>query len=325
MPRPPAAEATRAGRVLRSPLLHFALIGGLLFLADRVLREPPPSALVRISAREITEIESDWRGQTGRSPNDRELRLLIDGRVDDKLLIEQAFALGWHRSDAIVQRRLMQNQRFLAPGDEAGPAQLLERAYEQGMDRSDIVVRRRLLERMKLAIASAARDPEPTDAELSDYLELHPERFRRDARVRLLQIFLSRDLRGEQLERDAERLAERLARDHVSPDRATDLGDPFLLSSELPLWSGATLARRFGPQFAPLALQAAPERWNGPIPSSYGLHFVWLLERAPQRLPPLAIVRPEVRAALLREREQRALHEHLKALRSEARIEVGDP
>ncbi len=322
MSTPPTPKGGRVGRIVRAPLLHFALIGGLLFLAESSGREPTPKRVIHISASEISNIRSEWRLQTGRSPTQRELALLIEGRVDDALLLQQAFALGWHRNDAIVQRRLIKNQRFLSSNDEASPEDLLRRAYEQGMDRSDIVVRRRLLERMKLAIASAAHEPGPSEAELSDYLTRHADQFRRAARVRLTHVYLSQDLRGERLRSDAEELGSRLGREHIAPDDARRLSDPFLLSNELPLWTEAALAQRLGPEFARAAVRAERGRWQGPVHSSYGLHFIWPHEKREQRLPPLDIIRAEVSAALLREREQRALRQHLQALRSEARIDI---
>jgi hypothetical protein len=219
--------------------------------------------------------------------------------------------------------RLVQNLRFLAPGDAPlEPERLLERAYALGMDRTDVVVRRRLVERMRLAIAAAATAAEPSDAELEAILAREPERFRRPPRVQLSHVYLSRDRRGAHLERDArERLAELVARG-VPPERAAEHGDPFLLPARMPLASERALAARLGPEFAAAATRLEPGRWSGPIASSYGLHLVWVHRRLPARLPPLAEVRAEVLARWREQREAQAVAEALAVLRGEVEVRV---
>ena len=314
------ANGTR--RLLRAPLLHFLLIGGALYAANAALQPPPPGPVVRVTAGKLAELEEQFLRQTGRPPNEREREWLIASRVDDELLLEEAFALGWHRSDAIAQRRLLQNQRFLDPDSAASDAELLVRAYEQGMDRSDIVVRRRLLERMRLSIAGRAHAEEPDDEALHQYLERHAEQFTRPERVQLSHVFVSSDRHGERLDDAAAALMVRLVDEAISPDDTAELGDPFLLSRELPLWPADTLASRMGPDFAEGAMRAPVGEWSGPVASSYGLHLVWVRQRSPAAVPALDSIRSRVRASLLREREQEVLRAHLEALRARARVEV---
>jgi hypothetical protein len=249
---------------------------------------------------------------------------MVERRIDDELILAQAFELGWHRSDGVVVRRLIQNQRFLDPESDLDDAALLERAHAQGMDRSDIVVRRRLLERVRLTIGEIARRDEPDDALLRAYMEEHSERFVRPQAIRVTQIFLSRDRRGAGLEEDARQLGSQLEREAPSPDDAPSFSDPLLIAHHLPLWSEEQLARRLGLDFAASAFDAPEGAWTGPVKSSYGLHFVWVHERVPARLPELDSVRAEVRGALLHERETEAFERHLEALRRDAVVEIDE-
>jgi hypothetical protein len=324
MSDPETQKRPLPGRILRSPLLHFLIAGGLLY-AVLAERQPEAVPVVVISETDVAELEADWRRQTGRAPSEAELQSLIDARVDDELLLGEAFALGWHRSDLIARRRLLQNQRFLDPDTELDEEALLRRAYEQGMDRSDIVVRRRLLQKVILTVSSAARLDEPDDATLQAYLDANAARFERPERIRLDHIFLSRDRRPGHLVADATALGERLAAQAPAPEQAASLSDPFLLSYSLPLWSESMLGQRLGADFARDAFAAPDGQWSGPIASSYGLHFVWVRERRAADLPPLDELRTRLRAAVLREREQAALQAHLAALRERARIEVARP
>ncbi len=312
----------RMARLLRAPLLHFALIGGVLFLASRHFGSEAPEADIFISASEIETLRDDWQRQTGRAPDAREQRALIDARIDDELLLREAREMGWHRSDAVIQRRLIQNQRFLTPDDGASEAERLRRAFEQGMDRSDLVVRRRLLERMKLWIASEARNDPPSDAELEAHHERHAARFARPERVRLSQIFLSRDRHGDALAAEAARLAAVLEGGSVAPAEAASHSDPFLLANDLPLSSREELGRRFGWDFADGAMRARDAGWTGPIPSSYGVHFVWIHERVKGGRRPFEEVRAALRADWMRQREGEILRERHRQLRAAHTVEI---
>ena len=193
------------------------------------------------------------------------------------------------------------------------------------MDESDIVVRRRLLERMRLLIASAARNPAPTDSELQAYLEEHPDRFTRPERTRLTQVYLSRDTHGQALEQEAQAVLSRLRLESVPPEEAGPYGDPFLIARDLPLSSEAGLARQLGSNFAADAMTAPLGQWSDPIASSYGLHLVWPHERTAAMLPPVSEVQSRVQGELMREREEEAMKEHLESLRQEAQIEILRP
>ena len=70
-------------------------------------------------------------------------------------------------------------------------------------------------------------------------------------------------------------------------------------------------------------MAAAPlAAWAGPIPSSYGLHLVWVHEREPAGVPALGAVRSRVVHALLEERRQARLRERMAALRARYDIRV---
>ncbi len=312
-------------RILRAPLLHFLLIGGGLFMVVQLSRPPERDLFVRLSHAEVRLHEETFALQSGRPPDESERRALIQSEVDDRLLLEEAFALGWHESDGVARRRLIQNQRFLAPEDPASDDELLERARSQGMDRSDIVVRRRLLERMRLGIAAVARETEPTREELESHRREHADVFMRPERVRLSHVFLSRDRRGASLSEDAETLGRRITADEIAPERAAEHSDPSLVRTALPLSSGSALTRELGSAFAQAALRTAVGQWSGPIGSAYGVHFVYVHEHVPATLPQLDEILSDVRTDWLHGREQRALMDHIVALRERAVVTVEPP
>jgi parvulin-like peptidyl-prolyl isomerase len=313
--------------VLRAPLLHFLLLGGGIFALQAAFSQagsvaPSPERVVAVSAAQLEQLAQQARRESGRPPSPEELEHRIREWIDEEILFRQALSLGWSRSDPVVQRRLIQNMRFLGDRADGEPEALLAQAYALGLDHSDLVVRRRLVERMKLAITADARRAQPDDAELEALLRRDPERFRRDARIRLTQLYLSRDRHGAGLGAVAGALLAELVARRVAPEAAVGRGDPFLLPAELPLSSVRALAGRLGPEFARSVLDVPLGRWAGPIASSYGLHLVWVHEREPGQTPPLAELRRELRAAWLAEHERRALHRALAELRRDFEVRI---
>jgi hypothetical protein len=113
----------------------------------------------------------------------------------------------------------------------------------------------------------------------------------------------------------AERSGARLP---ASPDDPglLALGEPLPFAAQLPALSRDELARQLGATFADATFALAPGAWSAPVASSYGWHRVFVQERLPARATPLAVVRGEVREALLAERGQAALRAALAALRA---------
>jgi hypothetical protein len=306
-------------KVLRAPLVHFLAIGAALFVAERWLAAPGPEPLL-VPASEKTRIHDELRRTLGRPPTERDLDFGLDAWIDEELLVREARALGWHRSDPVVQMRLVQNLRFVseAAEAEAEPAALLDQAYALEMDRNDLVVRRRLAERMRLAITASIATMTPPEDALRALLVRDAERLRRPALVQLSHVYLSRDRRGENLAADAAATLERLQRELVPPAAAANHGDPFLVPAKLPLSSERALAARLGPEFGRSVIGASEGVWSGPVVSAYGLHLVWVHRCVEARDPGLEEVRSELVATWRSEQEEAQLRQTLDRLRTDA-------
>ena len=313
---------SRLRRFLRAPLLHFILIGTAAYGVNAWITNDDPSLFVHITRGDLRNLESGWEEQMGRLPGPGERASLLRSEINDRLLLEEAFSRGWHRTDGIAQRRLIQNQRFLHPEDEASDAEMLERAYAQGMDRSDLVVKRRLLERMRGVASASARATPAQRSELESYLTDHASQFVRPEQIRLSHVFLSRDRRGAALDADAQAFGERLQKENVSASDAEDWSDPLLIRNHLPLWSQERLQRELGASFAEQAMEAPIGEWFGPVESAYGKHWVFVEDRRASSNPPLNEVLREVRSEWLRERETEATRLYLEGLRRRADVRI---
>jgi len=309
------------------PLFQFLLLGSLIFAADHWLLDRgdlPARTVIEISADQLAAFRRSALASSGRLPEEAELRALIDAEVAEEMLYREALALDLPRRDEVVRRRLVRNMRFLHPEDERSDDALFEEALRLGMERSDLVARRRLIQRMRLAIEALGRAKEPTDGELAAYLARHPERFSSPPRAGFSHVFVDPARHGGSAEAEARVLLAGLRATGEEGSTGAGLGDPFLVPREDGPRSERELAKLFGPEFARSVLELAPGSWEGPLPSSHGLHLVRVRERSPAAPFPLASVRGEVRYALLAERGEQALGRAIDELRQRYQLKIAE-
>jgi peptidyl-prolyl cis-trans isomerase C len=258
----------------REPLVHFVLLGaGLLALHHAVAPRPPAREIV-VTASLLRGLRQEHLRRTGAPPSAAEEAALVERFLDDEVLHREALALG--------------------------------------LDRGDVIVRRRLVQKMRLLTEDMTPVPAPTEADLQAWLDAHPERAARPARVTLTHVFVDGE-RGEDGPREAAALRARL----LAGEDPARLGDPFLHGRELRARTERELAALFGPRFAAHAVRLPPGEWSGPLPSSYGLHLVRVSEQLPAGPAPLAEIRAEV------EREWRAVRRDEASREALARLRAG--
>ena len=303
-------------------LLHFCLLGAALFAVDRAFfTEPPPPyepPPVVIPAARVGELlRSSWLRGSG-PLSDEELEALVRPEVDDELLYREAIALGFDRDDPVIFNRLVMNMRFAGADEEREAGELYREARDLGMHLTDIVVRRRLVQRMRLLIESRAAEPEPSEEELRAYFAERREELFRPARVRIVHRYFTRE--HEAAARDA--LA---GLEGQGPDAGRDLADAFLHPPEQPPQSERELANRFGAEFASGVFALPTGRWSGPVPTAYGVHLVYVVERSEQEPLGFDEVRDQMRYGLLAERGEAALEDVLARLREGVEVRIERP
>jgi len=283
------------------PLVHFFLIGGLLFSAKSVYERNAvqgPAITVRVPA-EASSAE-------------------VETRVRDAILLNEARRYGWDRTDPIVYTHLIRNMRFIEPDSEEDDLTLFRRAIEMDMQAHDPVIRSRLLYRARKALTFVPEDRMPSRAELEEHRQRHRDRFEREQRVRFHHVFLSRSKRGESLAADAREMRERLAAlDDAAP---SGLGDPLPSLRAEQSATPSELEDDYGPDLAGLVQEGLIGVWRGPVFSVYGLHFIKVIGKEPAYVPPLDVIGAEVRADRLREIRESLAQERMAALRDAYRI-----
>ena len=186
------------------------------------------------------------------------------------------------------------------------------------MHLTDIVVRRRLIQRLRLLIESSAEYPEPTPEELRSYFEARAGELIRPARVRFVHRYFSRE-HAEEATRALEALRG------AGPEAGSQLADAFLLPPEQPPQSQRELAGRFGADFAEGIFDIQPGAWAGLVPSAYGQHLVYVVERSEAEPLRFEEVRDKMRYGLLAERGEAALAGAIERLREGVDVQVDLP
>jgi hypothetical protein len=279
------------------PIARLLAAGALLVLATHALplwsAEPASARAIVIDAARIDAARRAFRAEHGRTPDAGEVDALIAAEIDDEILFREALALGLASDDSVVQHRLSGSLAFVEHGPpDAALASVTEAgALADDLVQRDLVVRRRLVDRMRARLEALGATTEPSDAELQAMLDATGDRFALPARVRVAY---------------------------------AAAGAPELLR-ELPPSSSRDLERAFGSAFAGAAFATEPGRWSAPVVTPSGSYRVLVRERSAAHVPPLATVRNQVRATLLRARADAAARRALDQLRTGYTVTVAAP
>ena len=105
-------------RLLREPLVHFLLAGGVLLGLSALFGQSfgvgGNSNRIEVTADRIQQLRETWTRQRGAPPTQREIDSLIEEFIREEVLYREAIASGLDQGDTIVRRRLAQKVDFLA-------------------------------------------------------------------------------------------------------------------------------------------------------------------------------------------------------------------
>jgi len=269
-------------RFLREPLVHFLLIGAVLFgiysLTPPGRTAPASSKEIRLTVEELAQLALVFQSQWRREPTPEEFGRLVENRVQSEILYREALAMGLDKDDEIVRRRMAQKMQFLAE-DVAG-----------------------------------ARAP--TSAELKSWYERNTASFAHPPRVSFRHLYFSPDRRGARAREDAASALARLAGQPVDAKLAGSLADPFMFQEYYRDRAPDYLGKEFGPQFALAVAKLPSGSWQGPIESGFGWHLVFVDTVIPGRVPAFEEVESDVKTAWLTEQKALAWQKAYKEMRA---------
>ena len=278
----------RLNKIIKEPLLHFLFLGGGLFLLFNMMNGATvdkPNRIV-VTPGQVDQLAANFSRTWERSPNEQELDGLLTNYLRDEVFYREAIALGLDKDDSLIRRRMRQKLEFI---------------FE---DVSALV--------------------DPTDEELTTYMQQHEDQFRLQPQISFRQIYLSPDKRQD-IKAEAKRILVSLNVGDISEQQSEQLGDQIMLDHEFKLSSQSDIERRFGQAFAMQLLALPPGVWSGPVISGFGGHLVLVSERVEGRMPALAEVREDVQRDWLLEQRKILKEETYQKLLQEYEIVMQQP
>jgi len=167
-------NALKTSPFLREPLVHFLVLGTVLFgLYGWVRRDAPePPQEVVVDSSRVAALRSEFERVWQRAPTPVELEGLVDNWVRDEIFYREGLALG--------------------------------------LDRDDPVLRRRIAQKMSFMVEQLDNEP-PTEEELQAWLRIHADNYRIEPAYSFRQIFIDPARHPDTLDETIERTRVALA------------------------------------------------------------------------------------------------------------------
>jgi len=160
-------------RLLREPLIHFLVLGAVLFLVFDLTgeKDQPGERRIVVTPGQVEQLAGQFSRTWMRPPTPGELNGLVERYVRSEIYYREALAMG--------------------------------------LGQDDPYVRNRLALKLEVLLDDLSAEAEPKDEELTRFLDAHAERFAEPARLSFRQVYLNPD-RHVDPAAEAQRLLELL-------------------------------------------------------------------------------------------------------------------
>lgn len=272
-------------KLSREPLVHFILLGALLFAGHLLWQRHVTKAdhTIIVTAEEMERQALIFAGENRRQPTDEDLKALLFAHVEEQALMREAERIGLGEDDTIIRRRLAQKMRFIIEDVEA-PAL-------------------------------------PAEAELKSWFEANMDKFVSAETRSFSHIYLSPEEHGDNLNAAAQNILSKLENENEDWNA---LGDPFMLKRGFKSLNALELTRLFGPTFSKGLFELEGNKWQGPIESAFGLHLIRIDNIADKITPSFEDVRDDVETAWQEDARRSANQAALKELIQKYKVDVQD-
>jgi peptidyl-prolyl cis-trans isomerase C len=276
---------------LREPLLHFLLLGVVLFgiyaYMHRGRGGVESSKQIALTLDDLQVMESYFESQWHRQPTPAEFQAMVEDKVREEVLYREALAQGLDKDDTIVKRRMAQKLQFVA---------------------EDV---------------AAAHEPSPD--ELKVWFAKNSGKFSLPSRISFRHLYFSPDKRGKNAEEDATKVLAKIAGQPEDSGLAVSSGDSFMFQDYYGDRTPEAISKEFGPPFAVAVEKLKPGSWQGPVESGYGWHLVFVDNIIPGRIPALEEIEPDVKIAWLNEQKATAWRKAYAEMRAKYTVLLPAP
>jgi len=278
-------------RWLREPLLHFLLLGLVLFAVYAYLHHGrigvESSRQIALSLDDLRQMEMYFESQWHRQPTPAEFQAMVEDKVREEVLYREALAMGLDKDDTIVKRRMAQKMQFLAE--------------------------------------DVAAAHEPSTDELKAWFDKNKDKFALPSRYSFRHVYFSPDKRGKTAQQDAANALSKIAGQPEDSKVAASLGDSFMFQDYYGDRAPSAIAKEFGPPFAAAIEKLKPGSWQGPVQSGYGWHLVFVDTVIPGRIAAFEEIEPDVKTAWLADQKSTAWQKAYAEMRAKYTVLLPAP
>jgi peptidyl-prolyl cis-trans isomerase C len=278
-------------RWLREPLLHFLVLGAVLFAVYAYINRGrggvESSKQIVLSLDELRQMEVFFESQWHRQPTSVEFQAMVNDKVREEVLYREGLAMGLDKDDTIVKRRMAQKMEFLAE--------------------------------------DVAAAHESSTAQLKAWFDKNKEKFALASRYSFRHLYFSPDSRGKYAREDATKALAKIAGQPEDCKQAASMADHFMFQDYYGDRTPEAIAKEFGPQFAVAIEKLKPGSWQGPVESGYGWHLVFVGTVIPGRIPAFEEIESDVKTAWLGEQKRQAWEKAYKEMRAKYTVLLPAP
>lgn len=325
--RKPPAAAEAAGQTAAAPAAP----------AAPAIPEPPkpvptvlPDVLARVNGQPITKAEFDRliknmemsAGQpVPAERRDEIFRKALDQLITYTALSQEVKARNLTVPDAEVDANLAEMRKQF-PNEQEFEKALTSRGMTADKLRADAKVDMAINKLMETEVANL---PEATDAQVREFYDKNPDKFKQDETVRASHILIPVDPKADEATKKAARakaddLAKKakggadfaaLARENSSDGSAANGGDLG------PMRRGQTVAN-----FDKALFSMEPGQISDVVDTEFGFHVIKVTEKTPASTVPFEQVSPRIRDFLTEQQKQEKAQAFIESLKKKAKVEV---
>ena len=187
-------------------------------------------------------------------------------------------------------------------------------AVVMGLDKSDIAVKKRLRQLMEMMLDDYTT-VYATEQQLRDYLNANPDKFREDPSISFSHLYFKVDEKETALKV----LTELEKGASIKKFQKYSL---LMLPIDFYSETLSKVSKQTGKEFSEQIFKLEAQKWQGPVPSVYGWHLVWVDKIEKGKIPDLNSVWDEVELEWSAQQKNIRKQEQYSLMREQYRIEV---
>lgn len=272
---------------LKEPLVHFLVLGGLLFAIASYTNNASTNntQTIVITNEQIEQLHTKMNSLLRRELTPAEMQKAIDDYVTEEVLLREGLKLGVVEEDAMMRKAVAEKVTFL--------------------------------------LSDTTMVSEPTEGMLQDFMQKNATLFTQPVRRSFMHIYFDPSKHTGTLEADIKQIQQKIAgKTKIDP---LIFSDTFVSGNEYQQADEATISRFFGNEFSSALFSTPLNTWSEPINSKFGVHLVLVSEALPASQPPFSQIREQVHKLYMEEQHHLQNQAAINQLKQQYHIIIQQP